>query len=317
MVTNNLEREFKIFITSDKLFQETIHRANQAALSDAPILILGQTGVGKEVIAKHIHNKSNRSNMPFVPINIASIPEHLMESELFGHEKGAFTGAIKQKIGIMEIANKGTLFIDEVGEIPKSVQVKLLRVLEEKSFLRVGGIRKRKVDFRIITATNRELNKEVEVGNFRADLFFRINVIPLFIPPLRERGDDVVELAQKFLEKYARKYKQPILSLSTESISQLKNHKWPGNVRELKNVIERAVVLHNNQGKSSNFVLQTLPDFHKAASDIAEEPTLDEIQRRYITRVLEGTNRNLTKAAVVLGMKRTSLYKRMKKLGLK
>ena len=310
------EQGSDIFITSGDLFQRVIRRADRAAASDAPVLILGETGSGKEVIAKRIHAMSNRRNMPFIAVNLASIPETLVESELFGHEKGAFTGADRQKLGRMELANKGTLFIDEVGDIPKSIQVKLLRALEEMSFVRIGGVIKREVDFRLITATNRILTKEVEAGNFRSDLFYRLNVIPIFIPPLRQRGDDVIELAQAFLEQFARKYRQSVQPLSPEVKATLKAYPWPGNVRELRNVMERAIVLNNEPGRSSNPVIELLPHSHQDVDPFADQPTLDEVQRRYIARVLENEP-SLTNAAVILGMKRTSLYKRMIKLGLR
>jgi len=311
------EQESGVFVTSGGLFQQVIQRTDRASLSDAPVLILGETGVGKEVIAKRVHLMSKRRDMPFIAVNLASIPEALIESELFGHEKGAFTGADRQKLGRMELANKGTLFIDEVGDIPKFVQVKLLRVLEEMSFVRIGGVVKRDVDFRLIAATNRDLTQEVEAGNFRADLFYRLNVIPIFIPPLRERGDDVIELAQKFLEKSAKKYRLPIQPLSAEAEEWLKAYHWPGNVRELRNVMERAVILNIDPARPTNPMLDIFPTPYPEGHFSADRPTLDEIQRRYITRVLDETSHSVAQAAVILGMKRTTLYKRMQKLGLR
>jgi len=316
-ITQSSEKESGVFITSGRLFQNVLKRADRASLSDAPVLILGETGVGKEVIAKRVHLMSKRRDMPFIAVNLASIPETLLESELFGHEKGAFTGADRQKLGRLELANKGTLFIDEVGDIPKFVQVKLLRALEEMSFVRIGGMVKRDVDFRLIAATNRDLAKEVEAGNFRADLFYRLNVIPIFIPPLRERGDDAVELAQKFLEKSAKKYRLPVRLLSPEDKEWIKSYHWPGNIRELRNVMERAVIMHGGPLRPSNPLPELIPTTKQNGDFLAGNLTMDEMQRRLISRVMEETNQNLAQAAVILGMKRTTLYKRMVKLGIR
>ena len=316
-LTELSEEKSGAFTTSGQLFQKVIQRAERASLSDAPVLILGETGAGKEVIAKRVHLTSNRRDKPFIAVNLASIPETLLESELFGHEKGAFTGAEQQKLGRMELANKGTLFIDEVGDIPKLVQVKLLRALEEMSFVRIGGVVKREVDFRLIAATNRDLTKEVELGNFRADLYYRLNVIPIFLPPLRERGDDVFELAQKFLERSAQKYRLPVHSLTSKEKEWIKTYHWPGNIRELKNVMERAVILNSGPSQPSNPILE-LPSLANQNVDyLVDRPTMDEMQRRFISRIMEETNQNLSQAANILGMKRTTLYKRMVKLGLR
>ena len=310
------EKEFGFFKTSGYLFQNVIQKADSAAFSDAPVLILGETGAGKEIIAKRVHLMSSRRNNPFITVNLSSIPESLIESELFGHEKGAFTGADRQKLGRLELANKGTLFLDEVGEIPHFVQVKLLRVLEEMSFIRIGGIVKRDVDFRLIAATNRDLTKEVEKGNFRADLFYRLHVIPIFVPPLRERGEDIIELAQKILNKFAKKYQKPVISLSPEAKNRLMEYHWPGNVRELKNTMERAVILNTDPGRLTEPIIGLPPNSHCDVHISSDKPTLDEVQRRYINQVLEETDHNVTRTASILGMKRNTLYKRMHKLGI-
>jgi transcriptional regulator with PAS, ATPase and Fis domain len=286
------------------------------------VLILGETGAGKELLAKRIHLMSARKRGPFVAINPSCITESLVESELFGHEKGAFTGADREKPGRMELAHKGTLFIDEVGEIPKSIQVKLLRALEEKSFVRVGGVLKRDVDFRLITATNRDLVREVEAGNFRQDLYYRLCVVTLEIPPLRHRGDDVIKLTQEFLSHYAKRYNRPVHLLTMEEKSRLKTYHWPGNVRELKNVIEQSVIM-SNPGKLE-LTIPRAPNlstgFEEALSTFfAKNPTIDDLQRRYIKHILNETHGKIggnSGAAKILGLKRTTLYKRMKKLGL-
>ena len=299
-----------------------LERVDRAAKTDAPILIFGETGAGKELFARRLHAMSPRHTMPFIAVNLSTIPETLVESELFGHEKGAFTGADSQKPGRMELANKGTLFFDEIGDIPKSVQVKILRALEEKTFFRVGGTRNLTSDFRLVAATNRDMVKEVETGNFREDLFYRLSVVPLIVPPLRKRGDDVVVLARHFLAQYAKKYNQPVPELTAEDKAMLKAYHWPGNVRELKNVIERAMVLSNGEKLEL-----TIPRAPRKPSDVStsfdnpfsDKPTMDELQRRYINYILNETSGKLSGpggASAILGMKRTTLYTRMKKLDL-
>ena len=302
-------------------FQNLIVRADRVAQSDASVLILGETGAGKEFLARRIHFRSPRRNSPFIAVNLASVPEGLMESELFGHEKGAFTGADRQKAGRMELANKGTLFIDEVGDIPKSVQVKLLRVLEERSFVKVGGVIERGADFRLIAATNRNLVKEVENGSFREDLYYRLCVIPLIIPPLRERGDDVFRLAEHFLACYAKKYNRRVPLLTEEDIAMLKAYHWPGNVRELRNVMERAVIMSTPDSFELRIIPapRTAPGEDVLALSLSGKPNLDEVQRRYIQQVLNQTGGRISGpagAAAILGMKRTTLQARLKKLGI-
>jgi transcriptional regulator with PAS, ATPase and Fis domain len=258
--------------------------------------------------------------MPFIVVNLTSIPEALVESELFGHEKGSFTGADYQKLGRIELANKGSLFIDEVGDIPKSVQVKLLRALEEKSFFRVGGTTNVLSDFRLIAATNRDLIKEVEAGNFRDDLYYRLNVLPLIIPPLRERGKDVIFIAQYFLAKYGKQSNRSIPKLTSQDKAKLESYHWPGNVRELKNIIERSMILSTEE----NFEL-IIPKGPKSKIDnefdnhFSNMPTLDEMQRRYIKYVQKRTGGKLSGpggAAEILGINRSTLQSRMKKLGI-
>jgi transcriptional regulator with GAF, ATPase, and Fis domain/tetratricopeptide (TPR) repeat protein len=289
-------------------------QVDQAAGTDATILITGETGVGKELLARRVHDSSRRKTGPFIVVDLAAVPEPLVESELFGHEKGSFTGADQQKSGRVELAHTGTLFIDEIGDVPFSAQVKLLRVLQEKSFTRVGGTRTIASDFRLVAATNRDLARDVAEGRFRQDLYYRLNVIPLVLPPLRERGEDVVLLAKEFLSQYARKYHRVLPELSDNDISALMAYPWPGNVRELKNVMERTAIL------SSAWMLQlNLPVSPGAAPEpsFIDSPTMDELQRRYVLHVLDLTGGRIGGpggAAEILGMKRTTLQARMRKL---
>ena len=298
------------------IMKDLLDRAHRVADSEASVLILGETGVGKELLARHIHAMSPYRSGPFIEIDLSSIPETLVESELFGHEKGAFTGADHQKKGRMELAHKGTLFIDEVGDIPKAIQIKLLRALQEKTFVRVGGTRKLTSDFRLIAATNRDLEKAVEEGDFREDLYYRLNVVPLTVPALKERGRDVLILAQHFLEHYARKYKRRNLAFRDDDKASLREYHWPGNVRELKNVIERAVILSSGATPELKLPMGAKPD---PSDQFAARPTLEGLQRMYINHILNKTGGRISGpggAAEILGIKRTTLYSRMKNLGL-
>jgi transcriptional regulator with GAF, ATPase, and Fis domain/tetratricopeptide (TPR) repeat protein len=293
--------------------------ADQAAVSEATVLITGETGVGKELLARRIHEASARKDAPFVVVNLASIPETLVESELFGHEKGAFTGAERQKPGRVEMANGGTLFIDEIGDVPSTAQVKLLRVIQEKNFERLGGIRTMASDFRLIAATNRDLARDVADGKFRRDLYFRLNVVSLVMPPLRERGEDVIELARVFLKHYARKYHRVLPDLEEDDTRAMMAYTWPGNVRELENVMERAAILSSGDRLQLN-----LPpaggEGPASGTPFSDNPSLDEVQRRYIKHVLEITGGRISGpggAAEILGMKRTTLQARMRRLGIR
>jgi transcriptional regulator with GAF, ATPase, and Fis domain len=289
---------------------------DQVADSEASVLILGETGVGKELLAQRIHERSQRASGPFVAVDLSAIPESLIESELFGHEKGAFTGADRQKPGRLELAHQGTLFIDEVGEIPAHLQTKLLRVFQEKTFVRIGASRPLSSDFRLVAATNRDLEVEVAEGRFRKDLYYRLNVVPLRVPPLRERGQDVILLAKHFISHYGRKHNRPDIHLTSGEKAELLAYHWPGNVRELQNIIERAVLLAEEDAMGLN-----LPNRTEPASNhpFTGTPTMEELQRRYIKFVLEKTAGRIGGpggAAEILGMKRTTLYTRMKKLGI-
>ncbi len=293
-----------------------LRQAEQIARSDSIVLLLGETGVGKELLARKVHLASPRRNKPYVVIDVTTIPENLLESELFGHEKGAFTGADRQKLGRIEAANGGTLFLDEVAELPLSLQSKLLRVLEERAFVRIGGTRVLSSDFRLVTATNRDLAEEVAAGRFREDLYYRLNVVPLTLPPLRDRIEDLPILARHFLRLYVRRFGRSELELTRADEARLAGHRWPGNVRELRNVMERAALLSVGDSVEMN-----LPADSKSPSShpFADDPSMDEIQRRYIQHVLEKTGGRVSGpggAAERLGMHRATLYHRMKKLGL-
>ncbi len=304
-------------LTQSPSMQKLLAQARQVAGSNSTILILGETGVGKELLARDIHNLSPRRDQPMVIVDPTTIPETLVESELFGHEKGAFTGADRQKLGRIELAHRGTLFIDEVGEIPKSSQAKLLRVLQEKTLIRVGGTKTITSDFRLIAATNRNLADEVAAGRFREDLYYRLNVISMTLPPLRERNEDVLFLARHFLSLYAAKHNQHIPGLAREDEDTLLAYHWPGNIRELKNVMERAVLLATRDRLEISLPVKRNLTFNDCISDL---PSLEEMQRRYIRFIMEKTGGKVSGpggAAELLNMKRTSLYKRMDKLGLR
>ncbi len=304
-------------VTKHSEMLKILDHVDKIAPTDCNVLILGETGVGKELIAHRLHNMSHRMESPLIIVDPTTLPENLVESELFGHEKGAFTGAVNQKTGRIELAHQSTLFIDEIAEIPQSTQVKLLRVLQEKTFTRVGGNRTIKSEFRLVAATNRNLAEEVKAGRFRKDLFYRLNVVELDIPPLRERKDDLILLANYFIRRYAVKYHSPEIRLTPEDERLLMEYNWPGNVRELENVIERGVLLSFN----GRLELCLPSDTNTASPNpFSDLPTLDEIQRRYINHVLKKTNGKIggpSGAAEILGVKRTSLNSRIKKLGLR
>ena len=319
-VEDSVQRELsggdEIVTGPSRSMAQALDLADRAAQSDGVILIQGETGVGKELLARRIHERSPRSKKPLVTIDPTTIPESLVESELFGYEKGAFTGADSRKPGRVELAHQGTLFIDEITEIPPSTQVKLLRVLQEKSFVRIGGTTTQSSDFRLIAATNRNLEAEVAAGRFRQDLYYRLNIVSLSLPPLRERRGDALILARYFLARYAKKYNRPELEINTEDEARLAAYHWPGNVRELKNLVERAVIL-----SEGNRLRLSIPSPGRPASVplMDDLPTLDEMQRRYIRLVLEKTNGRIGGpggAAEILGMKRTSVHSRLKQLGI-
>jgi formate hydrogenlyase transcriptional activator len=307
------EKNFGEIIGDDPAFRNVLDQLATVAPTDASVLILGETGTGKELIARAIHDLSGRRERTFVKLNCAAIPTGLLESELFGHEKGAFTGAIAQKAGRFELANKGTLFLDEVGDIPLELQPKLLRALQEHEFERLGSVKTIHVDVRLVAATNRDLAQMIADREFRSDLYYRLNVFPLSVPPLRERTPDIPKLARYFTQKYARRMNKRIQSIPTEAMEALAAYAWPGNVRELENLIERAVIL--TRGASLEIPLAEL----RAAPGIGTPVTLHDAERDHIRRALEQANGVVggpNGAAARLGMKRTTLQSKMKKLGL-
>ncbi len=281
------------------------------------MLIYGETGTGKELIARAIHNLSPRAPNPFVKLNCAAIPTGLLESELFGHEKGAFTGAIAQRIGRFELADGGTVFLDEVGDIPLELQPKLLRVLQEREFERLGSTRTLRTDARLIAATNRELRKMVEQRKFREDLFYRLNVFPIDVPPLRQRSEDIPLLVNHFAQRFARRMNRTIETIPAETMAALTRYAWPGNIRELQNLIERAVIL--SRGPVLQIPLQDLDNCTALRRDNRKEQTLEAAERAHILTILKDTRWVLggaRGAAVRLGINRSTLQFRLKKLGI-
>lgn len=280
--------------------------------SDCNVLITGESGVGKGLVAKLIHNTGLRKGKPFLALNCATFTEELLASELFGHEKGAFTGAATSKQGLIEIVNNGTLFLDEIAEMSPNLQAKLLKVIEDKEFIRVGGTRTIRVDVRFIAATNQNIKQLISDGKFREDLFYRLNVMDVHISPLRERKEDISPLAKHFLEKYARKANKKIEGFTTNAMDMLLSYGFPGNVRELENIIERAVILENTSRIRAESLPQSIKLFQVEAIDPNRIKTMDELNREYAEKVLELADGNKSKAAELLGISRTSLWRVLK-----
>jgi transcriptional regulator with GAF, ATPase, and Fis domain len=302
-------------VGTSQVLKDALRQARIVAPTDSTVVIYGETGTGKELFAGLIHELSSRSNGPFIRLNCAAIPEGLLESELFGHEKGAFTSAIAQRIGRFEAANQGTLFLDEIGDVPLSLQTKLLRVLQEREFERLGSARTLHVNVRVIAATNKNLSELVAEQAFRMDLFYRLNVFPITLPPLRDRRADIPGLVQHFVRNAAASMQRPIRTIPPDAIQILMDHDWPGNVRELQNVIERAVIL------SEDGILRVprLEQKRDVESTLSSGNTLSEMERDYIWRVLDDTNWVIggpSGAARRLGLPRTTLISKMKKLGV-
>jgi formate hydrogenlyase transcriptional activator len=312
---NHTPRKFEQLIGKSRSLEAVLEQVELVAPTDSTVLIQGETGTGKELIARAVHNVSPRCGRPFVKLNCAAIPQALLESELFGHERGAFTGAIAQKVGRFELADKGTLFLDEVGDIPLELQPKLLRVLQEQEFERLGGTRTHQVDVRLVAATNRDLSDMVKRSKFRSDLYYRLNVFPISLPPLRERREDIPALASHFVEIYSRRMGKQIDDLSPETMSALISHQWPGNIRELQNFIERSVIL--SVGPVLSSPLAQLKG--SKGADSMGAVTLEEAERDHILKTLEHTKwvvAGPNGAAARLGIKRSTLYFRMQKLGI-
>ncbi|MGP0593491.1 sigma 54-interacting transcriptional regulator [Nitrospira sp. T9] len=309
------ETNFEEIVGESPGLKRVLQQLGIVAPTDSTVLVLGETGTGKELIARALHQLSTRKDQAFVKINCAAIPTGLLESELFGHEKGAFTGAISQKVGRFELAHRGTIFLDEIGEVPLELQSKLLRVLQEQEFERLGGTRTIRVDVRLAAATNRDLMQMVDAGEFRSDLYYRLNVFPITIPPLRDRQEDIPILVRYFTQRYATRMKKPIETIPTRTMERLAGYPWPGNIRELENLIERAVIL--SQGSELAVPLLDL----KAGVQRSTQPmaTLEGAERDHILRALHDTKWVIGGAsgtAARLGMKRTTLISKMKKLGI-
>ena len=306
---------FAGMIGSSEAIQRVKKQVRTVALTDSTVLLEGETGTGKELVSRAVHDLSQRKNRAFIKFNCAAIPHGLLESELFGHERGAFTGAIARKLGRFELADQGTLFLDEVGEIPLELQVKLLRVLQEQEFERLGGTQTLRVNVRLVAATNRNLAVMVSDQEFRSDLFFRLNVFPIQVPALRERTEDIPLLAEHFLKEYSRRMDKRIDTIPQSTVERLKQHPWPGNVRELQNFIERAVIL--TTGSILNAPLGDLKT--SANAELMPAVTLREAESSHILKILRETNWVLggpRGAALRLGLKRTTLVSKMRKLGL-
>ena len=316
------ERTFERIIGNSAALESVLEQVEQVAPTDSTVLIEGETGTGKELIAHAIHNASQRCGRALIKLNCAAIPLDLLESELFGHERGAFTGAIAQKIGRFEMADKGTLFLDEVGDIPSALQPKLLRVLQEQEFERLGSGRTHKVDVRLVAATNRNLVKMVARGRFRSDLYYRLNVFPILLPALRERREDIPDLVTHFVNTFSRRMGKQINSIPPETVTAFQWYSWPGNIRELQNLVERAVILsrdgvlpnplHKKQSELTIPSLHLIRNFHSSM-------TLEDSDRTLILETLEQVGWVIggpNGAATKLGLKRTTLLARMRRLGI-
>jgi formate hydrogenlyase transcriptional activator len=311
------EHEFDGIVGQSSALRQVLQLVETVAKGDSTVLLLGETGTGKELIARALHNHSRRKDRAFVKLNCAAIPSGLLESEFFGHERGAFTGAITQKLGRLELADQGSLFLDEIGDIPLELQPKLLRVLQEREFERLGSTRTKKVDVRIVAATHRNLEDMILAKQFRSDLYYRMNVFPISIPPLRQRPDDIPLLVRHFVHHASRKLNKMIDTIPSETIEALTQYRWPGNIRELENVIERAVIM--SPGSVLHVPLRDLQSRIAPGQDGERLQTLADVEREHIRAILKETRWVLSGprgAATRLGVNRSTLYFRMKKLGI-
>jgi len=311
--------EFANIIGSSPAMQKVFNRMKRIIKTDSTVLVMGESGTGKEIVAKAIHFNGHRKDKPFIAVHCGAIPESLLESELFGHMKGSFTGAVRDKIGKFEAADQGTIFLDEIGTMPMHLQTKLLRVLQEQEVERIGSNRPIKPDVRVISATNQKLEEEVKGGNFRDDLFYRLNVIPLNLPPLRERREDILSLVKHFLQKNCKEMKRPMMTLTKEVLEALELYHWPGNVRELENIVERTVALT----EGNQITLDDLPSAIRmeASTRVVERgvdlvKTVNEIEKKMIAEALALTNGVKARAAAMLNLNRTTLVEKMRRLGM-
>ncbi len=300
--------KFESMIGQSDPMQDIFTLIEDVAPADSTVVITGETGTGKGLAAKAIHTNSARKEGPFVAVNCGAIPEHLMESELFGHQKGAFTDAKETKKGRLELANSGTLFLDEIGEISMRMQIDLLRVLEDHIFYRVGGLQPIEADFRVIAATNKNIEMAIKKGTFREDLYYRLNVISFQMPPLRERKEDIPILAQHFLRRFSLETNQIIDRINREALDEMMLYEWPGNVRELENAIERGVVV----GRGREICPEDLPIFNPEHILFSEGKTLKEVEKHHISEILKANGRNISKCAKILGIDRSTLYNKIK-----
>jgi len=303
---------FENMIGQSEPMQKVFDLICDVAPADTTVLISGETGTGKGLAAKAIHSHSRRCHGPYVVVNCGAIPEHLMETELFGHMRGAFTDAKETKKGRLELAHGGTLFLDEIGEIGMRMQIDLLRVLEDRVFYRVGGTQPMEADFRVVAATNRSLEQAIRDGHFREDLFYRLNVVGLTLPPLRQRKQDIPLLADHFLHRYVQETHRPVDRISREALDEMMAYDWPGNVRELENAIERAVVV----GKARQILPEDLPIVCRATGAAARATTLEEVEKAHIRQILSDHQWNVARSARVLGIDRSTLYSKIKRYAL-
>jgi len=325
-----VDLDYRMIGTSSAM-QQLRDDIERAAPSESRILIRGENGTGKELVAREIHQRSFRANKPFIKVNCAAIPKELIESELFGHEKGSFTGAIKKKIGVFEEANDGSLLLDEIGDMSLETQAKLLRVLQENEFMRVGGISLIRFNIRIISATNKDLHQEIKAGHFREDLYFRLNVIPIRVPPLRKRKEDIPLLVRHFLDAYCQKNEKKIKEIDDDALQPFMEYDWPGNIRELKNLIERLVIMTESDHISCRDVVSTLPEISNAVKmEYLEEPIMtgddshlplreqiENFEKKLLRREFAHVNGNVTHLAEKLKTDRANLHRKLKKYGIK
>lgn len=318
---SELTKGYGQIIGKSQAMKEVVQLVDRVSASNATVLITGESGTGKEVVAVSVHQASPRRDMPFVAVNCAALPEHLLESELFGHEKGAFTGAVARKMGRFELADKGTIFLDEIAEMPLNMQAKLLRFLQEKTFERVGGTETLHVDVRVVAATNRNIMEAISKGDFREDLYYRLNVVPIHLPPLRERKEDVPLLVEHFLKKFQPTYL--VDKISPGAMEMLCNYNWPGNIRELQNVIERAAIICQGSEIQPDHLPKELQSTQKQATiagpvvNFPEEGiNLEDVEKQLILKALDKSGKNQTRAAQLLGITRSALLYRMQKHGI-
>ena len=311
-------------VGESQVMNQVFNKIEKVGPSDVTVLVQGESGSGKELVAKEIHKISSRKNRPMITMNCAALPETLIESELFGHEKGAFTGATERRLGKFELADKGTIFLDEIGDMSPNTQAKVLRVLQEQSFERLGGTETLRVDVRLISATHKDLLKEIKEGNFREDLYYRLKVVEISLPPLRNRREDIIILAENFIQYFSDKHRKNVKSISNDAVKIFTKYSWPGNVRELQNVIESAVVMANAETleisdfpeEISNSDINRSFDYNLPFRD-AKKIVVDTFERDFVSRKLAENNGNISKTAEALGMHRQSLQQKIKDLNIK